>query len=167
MINLGSFAIDGTYNEENLKYYSGEYKMRTTVAPGDLLLANTDMTQERVVLGAVLRVPDLSDTILFTHHVYGLRELKLPEEFLFHLLKRPQFRERAQGFATGTTVLFMPSEAITKLEFRLPDDQTMDNFVAVVTDIFSKKEFIRKEIQTLTTLRDTLLPRLISGKVKV
>ena len=167
MINLGSFAVDGTYNGGNIKYYNGEYKERATVLSGDLILANTDMTQERVVLGSVLRVPDLSGTILFTHHVYGLRELQLPKEYLYYLLKRPQFRERAQGFATGTTVLFMPAEAITKLSFKLPGTKTMNDFVHVATDISDIKELVRTQIQTLTTLRDTLLPRLIDGKVKV
>lgn len=166
MINLGSFSLDGTYNEGNIKYYNGDYKERTIVTPGGLVVANTDMTQDRVVLGAILRVPNLSDKVLFTHHVYGLRDLKLPEDFVYFLLKRSIFRERAQGFATGTTVLFMPSEAITKLQFKLPPTDVLNEFAHITRSIFERKEIIRREVQSLTDLRNSLLPRLISGKIK-
>jgi type I restriction enzyme S subunit len=167
MINLGSFALDGTYNENNIKYYNGEFKERTVVHPGDLVLANTDMTQDRVVLGTILRTPRLASKMLFTHHVYGLRNLKLPREFIYYLLKRPSFRERAQGFATGTTVLFMPAEAITKLHLKVPPEDLLDRFSNEAHVIFERKEIARIEIQTLTTLRAALLPRLINGRLKV
>lgn len=167
MINLGSFALDGAYNGNNIKYYNGEFKERTIVHPGDLVLANTDMTQDRVVLGAILRAPGLADKMLFTHHVYSLRSLKLPREFIYYLLKRPSFRERAQGFATGTTVLFMPAEAITKLHFKVPSEDLLDRFSNEARAIFERKEIARVETQTLTEIRDALLPRLINGKINV
>ena len=147
MINLGSFAIDGTYNKENLKYYSGEYKVRTTVAPGDLVLANTDMTQDRVVLRLGTQSPR-SFRHNFIHSPYLRTErIKTSKRISFLSFKTSTVsRTCPSKFATGTTVLFMPSEAITKLDFRMPDDQAMNDFVKIAVDLFDRKELIRQDI---------------------
>ena len=74
MINLGCFLGKGRFEIDKLKPYSGEYKERHTVKPGDIVLANTDITQKREVIGSPAIVPDYpAKEYLFTHHTYALR----------------------------------------------------------------------------------------------
>ena len=50
---------------------------------------------------------------------------------------------------------------------KLPSAETLKNFEEKFSPLFSRQQNNNDEIQTLTTLRDTLLPRLIGEKVKV
>lgn len=49
----------------------------------------------------------------------------------------------------------------------IPDCEMKDKFYQVSKCIFSKKESNQKQIQTLTTIRNILLPRLMSGQIRV
>ena len=62
--------------------------------------------------------------------------------------------------------------AVTAADFKgapikLPDNKALELFDELVAPNLQRISELKKEIQILVTLRDTLLPRLISGKVKV
>ena len=74
MINLGCFKGDGAFDAAKIKNYSGETKERNWVQPGDLVFANTDMTQNRLILGSPHIVEgDSSEAFLYSHHVFAAR----------------------------------------------------------------------------------------------
>lgn len=50
---------------------------------------------------------------------------------------------------------------------KIPDTRTLGEFEGQYATIFTQQQNNNEQIQTLTTLRDTLLPKLISGEVKV
>jgi hypothetical protein len=52
-------------------------------------------------------------------------------------------------------------------EVIIPADGIFNQFEAELAPILNKQENIASEIQVLTTLRDTLLPKLMSGELKV
>lgn len=52
-------------------------------------------------------------------------------------------------------------------KIKLPDENTLSDFEIQYEGIFGQQKANDRQIQTLITLRDTLLPRLIGGKVKV
>lgn len=54
MINLANFATDGWMEPIGLKHYAGKHRDRHVVRAGELLVANTDLTQQRVVLGPLV-----------------------------------------------------------------------------------------------------------------
>ena len=49
----------------------------------------------------------------------------------------------------------------------LPDEETMDKFGKIGDNILSQLLSNKKEIENLTKLRDTLLPKLMSGEIDV
>lgn len=173
LINLGNIAPNNHFRYEGLKFYSGDYKERNLVKPGDLIIANTDITQKREVLGSCLIVPsDLgSDKILFTHHIYAVRNKDkkniLPKHFLSYLLQTPQYRERATGFATGTTVLALPEDAILNFSFPIPDSETLNKFESLMKNFFSIIETNHLQSQKLSKMRDLLLPKMMNGEIRV
>ena len=57
-ISLKSFNRGGGYREDGLKYYSGRYKEEQVARQSDVVMALTDMTQDRAVVGRVARIPD-------------------------------------------------------------------------------------------------------------
>ncbi|GJK16094.1 hypothetical protein TUM16664_38700 [Enterobacter cloacae] len=50
---------------------------------------------------------------------------------------------------------------------KFPSLNSIEKFNEEISPIFSKKETNTQQIKTLETLRDTLLPKLMSGEVRV
>lgn len=172
MVNLGCFAGEGLFKTQNIKRYRGDFKERHLVKTGDLLVANTDMTQNRIILGSPALLPkiDGEDCFLFTHHTFAMR-FKLGAErwrrYVYFTLLQPEFREVAEGFATGTTVLALPKDGLLNLSLVLPCDLLLNAFERQVEPIFVLLDKVREQSRTLVTLRDTLLPKLITGEIRV
>lgn len=172
MINLGCFKGNGVFDSDKIKGYDGEVRDVHWVSPGDLILANTDMTQNRVVLGSPAIVPPHIDgRCLFSHHVFAARfppaapsALRL---YCYHTLLRPEFRARAAGFATGTTVLALPRDAVLRLSVVVPPREILESFGERASQIRVLQEHNDSESRTLVQMRDQILPRLISGELRV
>lgn len=171
MFNLGCFNSPRTFAFEKIKRYTGEYKERHVVHAGDLILGNTDMTQARDILGRPLIVPAGYDRAFISHHVFKVDfkddSKRLLRNFLFFTFGRPAFRDRAVGYATGTTVLALPKDALNQHQIVVPDIGTLEAFNEICEPVLLSMEKNLRAIQTLSTLRDTLLPRLISGQLRL
>ncbi len=113
MLNLASFTAGSSMNSGGVKHYTGVFKPKHRLSAWSLIVANTDLTQNREILGRVLLVPSRLDGALHTHHTSHLRFERCSKLRLvaWAQLQSPQFRERAKGFATGTTVTALPPEA--------------------------------------------------------
>ena len=172
MVNLGCFLGRGRFTEKAIKKYSGEYNSRHIVRPRDLVLANTDITQQREVIGSPALVPpqgDLSE-LIFSHHVFAARfyeGAELWKMFVYFLLLQDDFRARAAGFATGTTVLALPRDAVLNLRCPVAPRALVAAFAEVALPIIEREWKSIEESRTLVALRDTLLPKLISGELQV
>ena len=171
MANLGTFKPPGGFKPEGLKCYVGEYKDRNLVKPGDIIVANTDITQNADVLGSPSIIPRNigSDKVLFTHHIFAIRhkEGSLTNYFLYFLLQSPDYRARSKGFATGTTVLAIPKEAILELQFVCSPDEIRKRFDSVVKPVFDRITLNSEQIESLSKTRDLILPKLMTGKIRV
>lgn len=169
MLNLGNVKPGGGYRKEKNKYYTGEFKERHTVKKGDIIIANTDMTQDRTILGSPFIVPDLnnSESIIFTHHLFAFSNLKISKKYIYYYLKSKKFRERAESYATGTTVLAISKNSVLDIDFVLPTNSILKKFDLIVESFIQKIESTSKENDLLEKLRDTLLPKLMSGEIRV
>lgn len=166
MINLGNVMPNGVFRIEKNKYYSGDYKDKVTIKVGDIVIANTDMTQNREVIGTPIIVPPIyGDKIIFSHHIYGLRNLKLPKMYIFYTLLTDEWNAIAGGSATGTTVLALPKETIENYVVAIPDNKSLQLFDNIAETIQSKRNQILLENIKLEQLRDTLLPKLMNGEI--
>lgn len=67
----------------------------------------------------------------------------------------------------GTATLNLNTGDFSKMEILKPDDETLNKFHNIVETMFDKIFNNQKQIQTLEKLRDTLLPKLLSGEIKV
>ena len=164
MFNLGNFSPSGWLNRSATKYYTGGFKDRHTVRTGDLIVANTDLTQQRVILGRPALVPPLEGAGIITHHVFAVRSddprLRLG---LWAQLNGSNFRERAEGYATGTTVASMPADALADFIVTVPSQTQVDEAQALIERAWRAES----ESDVLAATRDALLPELLSGRLQV
>jgi type I restriction enzyme S subunit len=170
MINLGCFLRGGKFLYDNLKHYVGDYKPRHISQVGDLLVSNTDITQDREIIGNPVIVEEWlgNRKYLFTHHIYIIRpKYKLNKIFFYYLLRQTAFRARVIGAASGTNILGLSKESISSFEIIVPPVKLVEKFTDIPSQILEKISKIQTENQKLAKLRDLLLPKLMSGEVGV
>ena len=85
-------------------------------------------------------------------------------EFIYLYLKQFNFDSLGSTSSIATAV---NSKAIKALKFIKPSQDVFQNFQLQVFPVFQQILSYTKENQQLTNLRDTLLPKLISGELEV
>jgi type I restriction enzyme S subunit len=169
--NLNSVYEGGGYKFEGIKYYSGEYAQRHIVRPGDLIVANTEQGHDRLLIGYAAIVPGLfGDRGIASHHIYRLKrksDSPLTTAFLCHLLNSPQMHDVVSGYANGTTVNMLPIDGVQKPEIVCPPEPLVAAFDSLASTAEQRREEMMSESRTLAALRDALLPKLISGELRV
>jgi type I restriction enzyme S subunit len=68
---------------------------------------------------------------------------------------------------TATTVIHLGKNDIDRFKVRIPTSPVLKAFGEVTNPIYKKFVASKLEASTLSTLRDTLLPRLISGQLRL
>ncbi len=169
--NLNSVYEGGGYKFEGMKWYSGEYKERHLLEPGDVIVTNTEQGFEFLLIGYAAIVPKhFGPKGLFSHHIYRLRPRKdsyLPPWFFYLLLRTSHFHQIVAGYSNGTTVNMLPADGMQKPQFVLPPKALIEQFDRLFTPVAARIETIYEESRTLAALRDTLLPKLLSGELRV
>jgi type I restriction enzyme S subunit len=169
--NLNSIYEGGGYKYEGIKYYSGEYADRHTVLPGDVIVANTEQGHNRLLIGYAALVPAFfGDQGIASHHIFRLRpnhQSPLTAAYLCWLLNSPQMHDVVSGYANGTTVNMLPLDGIQKPAIVRPPETLVTTFDSVARHAACRCEQVVSESLTLASLRDTLLPKLISGELRV
>jgi type I restriction enzyme, S subunit len=171
MHNLNSIFEGGGYKSAGIKYYSGEYRERHLAFPGDIIVANTEQGHEFKLIGfpAVISA-SFGEKGLFSQHIYklvGKSDSYLSRQFIYYLLMDASVREQITAATNGSTVNMLAIDGLQRPEFRLPPEQLVNEFTQIISANWDKKQKNEKQIRTLTALRDTLLPKLMSGEIRV
>lgn len=171
MHNLNSILEGGGYKHAGIKYYSGDYKERHKIKPGDIIVSNTEQGHKYLLIGYPAVVPQyFGENGIFSQHLYRVRPKAhsyLPNEFLYYLLISDSVREQILGSTNGTTVNMLAIDGLQKPIFVYPDSKIASQFAQLITPIWRKQESNLLQSRTLTNLRDTLLPQLLSGRLTV
>ena len=91
-----------------------------------------------------------------------------PPTLAYLLARDPSFRDHAISNMTGTSGRQrVPAETLVDYRLVVPPDNVAVEFGRITQPWFELMTWINRESTTLATLRDTLLPRLVSGNVRV
>jgi type I restriction enzyme S subunit len=171
MHNLNSIYEGGGYKHEGVKRYGGDYKRQHLARPGDVIVANTEQGHDRLLIGyAAIVPPRLGDESIFSHHIYRVRpkpESRLTPDYLCHLLNTSVMHDIVSGYANGTTVNMLPIDALQSPLIVLPPTRAASAFSGFAEAVRLRCEGLIEASRTLAALRDALLPKLISGELRV
>jgi type I restriction enzyme S subunit len=89
--------------------------------------------------------------------------------FIYCFLKSKPVTDELVGAAGGTSGSHqrVKPEDIFNLTFQMPPRQKIEAFDLIISENWKKVENNLHQIRTLEKLRDTLLPKLMSGEVRV
>ena len=98
------------------------------------------------------------DTMFFT-------EMKLPNvaKFVFHFVKSKDLA----SLNAGSAVPSMTTDILNAIELPIPDADTFYKFENIVAPLYKAMQQNTQESSKLAELRDSLLPRLMSGELDV
>jgi type I restriction enzyme, S subunit len=171
LVTLKSIDRGGGLNRNGFKEYVGEYDKEQEIIDGDIVVAHTDLTQKAEVLGK----PAIVRTIANYKSLVASLDLSIvrPKDnstnkpYLFYLLMSEHFQNHAFSYSNGTTVLHLSNKAVPNFEFILPGNKIVLKFGEITEILLEKKNNNEREMDRLSEIRDSLLPKVISGQIRV
>lgn len=97
-----------------------------------------------------------------------LTPTKAPWSFIHAAITQPEVSDHLGQMADGGAYPAVRPEIIGAMQVALPNDpEILEAFHRICAPLFEQAEANRNQSRTLATLRDTLLPKLLSGELRV
>ena len=94
-------------------------------------------------------------------------EPRTTRQFLYGLFRTAEFQAHTLAHTSGTTVLHLSKQAVGSYVFACPPTELTASFSEVADSLARRRQVNVDQMRNLATLRDTLLPRLISGQLRL
>jgi type I restriction enzyme S subunit len=107
-----------------------------------------------------------TDKYILSTGFTGLKTNELSHYYIWCFILSEDFQDIKDSLVSGSVQPDIPNEAVLQIFIPRPPNEILLSFNEKVKPLFSKIQFNTSQIQTLEKLRDTLLPKLMSGKVR-
>ena len=171
LLTPGNVSVGGGFKNAKYKYYNGPIVEEYVFKEGDVYLNMTDLSKASDTLGYPAVVPEING-ITFHHNqrlgkVIYKKHNSAQKEFIYQVLCSHQSRNNVLASATGTTVKHTSPSKILSLSICHSSGIIEGLFENYVKPIYQKTAKNSLNNLELTKLRDTLLPKLISGELQI
>ncbi|QBK78186.1 restriction endonuclease subunit S (plasmid) [Myroides odoratimimus] len=161
--NISGDIVDITnsdfVDDESIKKLDTKFKINS----GDILIAMTGAE-----VGKLGIVPETEQSLWLNQRVGLLKEKFEGAKYLAYLHLKSDFgQDYIENTATGSAQPNISGEGIENCEFPFYEETELREICNKLSPLYDKVIFNLGQIQTLTKLRDTLLPKLMSGEVRV
>lgn len=160
-ISIKDMAENGIYLFDTSEYLTQQAvdRFAIPVIPVNTVILSFKMTVGRVGITA----EDMLSNEAIAHFTFN-HETPYSREYLYFYLKT--FRFASLG-STSSIVTSINTAMIKSMMIAIPNTTLMKRFESTVKPLFSKIKSNQHSIYSLMNLRDTLLPKLIGGKISV
>ncbi len=136
--------------------------MKDTLSIGDII-----MTSE-APLGELFYLASNSNYCL-SQRLFGIRadDINCKSIYLYHALASEEVQAQIQSRATGTTVLGIRQTELRKVQILLPLIDIQKKASVHLENYIRQVHLNEGENETLASIRDTLLPKLLSGEIRI
>ena len=139
-----------------------EINKRSKVDTGDILISMIGT----VGLIHLIQEQDI-DFAIKNVGLFKSSQKKEISEYLYLLLKSRCMQNYIEERLAGTTQKYISLGELRKIKFILPNEKVIDRFNSIIKNIFDKKRKNIEQTDGLIELRDSLLPKLMSGEIRV
>lgn len=163
----GGFITDGTKSWYPKSLTSKLEKF--VLKKGDILMAMTDMKDNVAILGNTAIMP-LDDEYIVNQRVGHLRSngyKGVTSPFIYLLTNSKDFLVDLRSRANSGVQVNLSSSEIKASQTVLPSEEVNNTFSEITSPMFEVIINNQIENQRLAQLRDTLLPKLMSGELDV
>lgn len=174
MATIKNFERNGGFKINGFKEIvpSSKAKHEQFLKKFDVIIAHTDLTQNADIIGnpALILHFGKYDRLIMSMDLVKVKSKSdyITYGLLYCFFSDARFKSHALGYVNGTTVLHLSKKAIPDYKLALPNDLSiLAKFGKTFDSIFAKEAEMMEETDRLAELRDTLLPKLMSGELKV
>ena len=129
---------------------------------GDILITT------RGDIGRIAFVPDSLVDVNINSQLVRINGVSLvPRSYLGCFLTSKRVQDDIRSLISGSALQQLPIGKLKRVLFLLPDANSLNEFDALAEPIYQKMFFNNDENIRLSALRDTLLPKLMSGELDV
>ncbi|EIU6775926.1 restriction endonuclease subunit S [Vibrio parahaemolyticus] len=160
-ISIKDMGNAGTYALDSSEYLTPEAvdKFNVKVIPDNTLILSFKLTVGRVAITH----GEMTTNEAIAHYKLA-DDARVSTNFLYSYMK--QFNFESLG-STSSIAKAVNSKIIKALPIIVPSKEILDSFDALVKPLFDKIKSNQMENQNLEALRDTLLPKLLSGEIEL
>lgn len=160
-VSIKDLGDSGIYILNTSEFLTNEAinKFNIPIIPPNTVVLSFKMTVGRVAISS----EEMSSNEAIAHFIFN-PATPFTKEYLYFFLKT--FKYDLLG-STSSIVTSINSTMIKEMKIKIPDKIIMNKFKQVTETYFDKILINQKQIRTLEKLRDTLLPKLMSGEVRV
>lgn len=151
LLGLGAICPGGGFRNGDYKTYGGNCPPKLMLVPGDLFVSLKGATKDGKMIGSVARVPSsvpsgrlTQDTVKLQFHDASADK----KNFIYWLLRTPQYRDYCAGRATGSAVVALSREDFLSYPVPAPNENRMA-IVGLLEDLDDKIELNRTTNETL------------------
>ena len=169
LVTPGNFKIGGGFQESKCKYFSSSYSNDYVLHAGDLIVTMTDLSKEADTLGYGAFVPDNPDRTYLHNQRIGLVQFlndDLDKDYLYWFLRSYKYHMSIVGSASGSTVKHTSPGRILDQQIPVPD-KSFSSQISLLKSLDLAVSDNDVESRKLVSLRDALLPKLMSGEIDV
>lgn len=173
VFKMGHIKKGGGLNNEGTKSWIAKsdckHLGKYVLKKGDLLMCMTDMKGNVALLGHTALM-NVDDVYIINQRVGLLRAnntFGIDFPYLYILTNSRFFIENLRGRANSGVQVNLSTSEIKSSKIVIAPEEVNVKFNDIVRPIFDKIFEIAKENQLLIGVRDTLLPKLMSGEIRV
>ena len=161
-IDISSVGSGVIQNRQKLDYSNAPSRARRIVKDGDLIWATVRPNRKQF---AYIHRP-LQDTVVSTGFVV-LRPTKLPASYLYYFLSDDRSVAYLVNHATGSAYPAVNASVFEDMPIPIPPSDLLQKYDYFVSSALKQIKTLYKRNEVLAQARDLLLPRIMSGEVKV
>ncbi|QJW37380.1 restriction endonuclease subunit S [Cellulosimicrobium protaetiae] len=161
-IDIASVGVGSMEWPELQPWESAPSRARRGVAVGDVIWSTVRPNRRSHAL-----ILDEDPDLVASTGLAVIRASGLPWGYLYEALRRSSFTEHLEGAAEGSAYPAVKPEAFARASIPILDDTEVRSFGAEAQALREHIGSLARESRTLRDLRDTLLPQLMLGKLRV
>ena len=158
-VSISDMGKSGLYLLDTSEYLTLEAvnKYNVVIVPKDTIILSFKLTIGRVSI----TYEDMTTNEAIAH--IKTNDKKLNEYTYFYL---KNFKYSTLG-STSSIAQAVNSKLIKSIKFILPSKNILNDFHLKTRDIFNKVKYNQIENQKLASIRDSILPKLMSGEIRI
>ncbi|MDU5723265.1 MAG: restriction endonuclease subunit S [Clostridium butyricum] len=183
---IGNIITGKTPSKNNLEFFGDEYKFITPKdINGNMFITKTErglseqgynkMKKNKHIkysigvscIGSDLGEVYLNDNDGFTNQQINTITLSNIMQYPYVYIFLKNMKNELKNIASGSAVPIINKTTFSKIKIILPSEKCIGDFYNKVNSIFDKVLINISQNEELKAIRDTLLPKLISGEIKL
>ncbi|PTQ77519.1 type I restriction enzyme S subunit [Nitrosomonas oligotropha] len=159
LLGMGCVSFNHTFLDTGARFYGGDTPDTFLVESGDIVIATRQQSDNLPILGAPAMIPNAlkGKRVIVGTNLYKLiNESDIKNDYLFWLLRSPNYRNHIDSCSKGSTVKMITKDAVESFEFHCPDKVEREIISGFLWSIERKIDLLHRQNKTLEAMAETL-----------